>query len=131
MSEETQSTPQPRRGDDHAGAAANPEQHLADAHNLSVQLQGKEGSWGHAVWALVREDKGKTKTLTVFEGTRREAVNHFFKFIHPNLGATQSAPAQRPARRFSGPPRGSRPQGTGSRPQGQGSRPQDRPTGRP
>ena len=135
--EENHPAPQSRRPDDHAGAIANAEQHLSEAHKLSVQIQGKEGSWGHAVWALIREEKGKVKTLTVFEGTRREAANHFFSFIHPNLTTAPSAAAQGPQRSYGGGSRGGRPQGRPpgrppGRPQGspQGG-PQGRPPGRP
>ncbi|MGI5837887.1 MAG: hypothetical protein ACOX87_15535 [Chloroflexota bacterium] len=96
MAEETQSAPQSRRGGEHA-VAANPEQHLQEAHNLSIQIQGKEGAWGRAKWALVRQEQGKVKTLSVFEGTRLEAVNHFYKFIHPNQPAAPAAPAHRPS----------------------------------
>ncbi|HEX2923094.1 MAG TPA: hypothetical protein VHS28_03595 [Chloroflexota bacterium] len=134
MSEETQPEAQPRRSDDHAGAAANPEQHLLDAHNLSIKVQGKEGTWGRAKWALVREQGGKVKTMAVYEGTRREAANHFFSFIHPN-GVETAAPAA-PGRGEGyrrGPRPGGRPQGrpAGGRPQGRpdGGRPQGRPDG--
>lgn len=113
MTEETQATPRPQRTDDHAGAAANPEEHLRDAHKLSIQVQGKEGPTGRAVWALIREEKGKVKTLTVFEGTRREAANRFFAFIHPNMPAQAAAPSRRPSRGpRTAPPRPS----TGGRP---------------
>lgn len=134
MTEESQSAPQspqgsqPRRGDDHAGAAANPEQHLMETHNLSIRVQGKEGSRGHAVWALIKEERGKVKTLTVFEGTRREAANHFFSFIHPNRLAAPAAPAHRSFRESGGGSRTGRPQS--GRGQG-GARPQSRPGGRP
>ncbi len=109
MSDDTRATPSPRRGDDHAGAASNPEQHLSQAHNLSIQLQGKEGSWGRAVWALVREERGKVKTLAVFEGTRGEAANHFFRFIHPNR-IEASPQTQRSGGGFRSAPRPGRPQ---------------------
>lgn len=125
MAEEPHAAPQPRAADNHAGAAANPEQHLMEAHKLSIQVQGKEGAWGRARWALVREEKGKVKTLAVFEGTRREAVNHFFSFIHPNVAATPPAAAQRPRREFGGGARGGRPQGR-SEGRPQGGRPQGR-----
>ncbi len=116
MTEESQRAPQqPRRVDDHAGASANPEQHLMETHGLSIRLQGKEGTWGRAVWALVREDRGKVKTLAVFEGTRREAASHFFSFIHPNVTAAPAAPAHQPSDRRRG---------------GDAGRPQGRPMGR-
>lgn len=98
MAEEIQQATQPRRVDDHAGASANPEHHLAEAHNLSVRVQGKEGARGHAVWALIREEKGKLKTLAVFEGTQREAANHFFEYIHPNRATTPPPSSHRPSR---------------------------------
>lgn len=121
MTEDSQAAPQLHRAGDHVGAAANPEQHLLDAHKLSIRVQGKEGSWGHAVWALVREERGKVKTLGVFEGTRREAANHFYNYIHPDKAATPSAPAQRPGGASRPGPRASR----------HPSRPQGRPQGRP
>lgn len=114
MSEETQPEVQPRHTDDHAGAAANPEQHLLDAHNLSIRVQGKEGLRGHAKWALVKEQGGKVKTMAVYEGTRREAANHFFSFIHP--GGVGAPPAHTSSR------------GEGFR---RGPRPAGRPQGRP
>ena len=137
MSEETQGAPQPRRVDDHAGASANPEQHLKDAHNLSIQVQGREGPWGRAKWALVREEKDKVKTLTVFEGTRLEASHHFYKFMHSvNPAAVAAAQPGRSGGYRQGPRTGGyqgggRPQGrptTGGRP---GGSPAGRPTGRP
>lgn len=94
MAEETQAAPEPRRGGEHA-VAPNPEQHLQEAHKLSIRIQGKEGTWGRAKWALVRQEQGKVKTLGVFEGTRMEAVNHFYKFIHPGQLAAPAAPARR------------------------------------
>lgn len=109
--EENQQSAPPRRGDDHAGAAANAEQHLSEAHNLSVRLQGKEGTRGHAVWALVREERGKVKTLAVYEGTHREATNHFFNYIHPNRPVAPAAPARRSTRESRPGPRTGRPQG--------------------
>ncbi len=96
MAEDTQAARHPHRGGDHVGAAANPEQHLLDAHNLSIRLQGKEGPTGRAVWSLVREEQGKAKTLTVFEGTRREAASRFYHYIHPNEAETPAAPVHRP-----------------------------------
>ncbi len=110
MTEETQAAPQARHAEDHAGAAINPEQHLMESHKLSIRAQGKEGQWGRAVWALIREDRGKVKTMAVFEGTRREAANHFFDFIHPNRAAAPAAPGPRASGYRQG-PRGGRPQG--------------------
>lgn len=133
MAEETQSTPQATRAESHP-ASPNPEMHLLDAHKLSIQLQGKEGPGGLAVWALVREERGKVKTLAVQKGTRREAVARFYDYIHPNKPAAPVAPARRTAGpRPSGPrPTGPRPTGprpTGPRPAapGPGSRPPQRP----
>ncbi len=98
MSEEARPAPQPSRGEQHPAAAAlNPEQHLQDAHKLSIQLQGKVGPTGRGTWALVREDRGKSKTLTVFEGTRREAAARFYDYIHPNKGAAPAPAARRSA----------------------------------
>ena len=115
MSED--STPRPQASpDNHAVAAQNPEQHLRDSHKLSIRLQGKEGANGHGVWALVREEQGKVKTLTVHEGTRREAVARFYRYIHPDKGIAPAAPVRRssgPSR--SGPPRSGPPR-TGTRP---------------
>lgn len=117
MTENTQGAPHPRRGDDHVIAAANPEKHLLDAHKLSIQVQGKEGHWGHAVWSLDRGERGKVKTLCVFEGTRREAAHHFFHYIHPDRIDTPSAPARRPVR--------------ASQPRAGAGRPRGRAQGRP
>ncbi len=129
MTENSQGAPNPRRVDDHVGAAASPEKHLLEAHKLSIQVQGKEGCRGHAVWSLDREVRGKVKTLRVFEGTRLEAAHHFFHYIHPDRIATPSAPARRPMGTSSSRPRTGRPQ---SRPQGRPSgTPQGRPAGTP
>lgn len=102
---------QAKRPDDHAGALANPEQHLLASHSLSIQVQGKEGTWGHAVWALVREDRGKTRTLAVFEGTRRQAATHFFSYIHPGVGSTQASQGRATSPSASAASRGPRPGG--------------------
>ena len=105
MSDDTQAAPAPQRpGQQHAvthAMPANPEQHLLEAHNLSIQVQGKEGPTGQAVWSLIRENRGKVQTLAVHRGTRREAVSHFYSYIHPMKEAV--APA--PVRRSSYPPR--------------------------
>ncbi len=104
MSEDTQAAPAPQQASAHAATHAVPanlEQHLLEAHNLSVQIQGKEGPTGQGVWALIRENRGKVQTLAVHRGTRREAVNHFYSYIHP--AKETAAPA--PARRSSYPPR--------------------------
>lgn len=114
MTEETQQAPQPRRGGEHA-VAPNPEQHLLEAHKLSVQIQGKQGTWGRAKWALVRQEQGKVKTLSVFEGTRMEAVNHFYKFMHSGQPAVPAAPARRPSGLSRSGARPSRPQGRPSK----------------
>lgn len=102
MAEDTAPTPQPSRAESHAAANLNPEQHLLEAHKLSIQLQGKEGPTGHAVWALVREERGKVKTLAVHRGTRREAAVRFYDYIHPDKSVTAPTP---PARRPSAAPR--------------------------
>lgn len=104
MTEETQAAPQPSRGRPHA-QAPNPEQHLQEAHKLSIQPQGKVGPTGQAVWALVREDRGKVKTLAVHRGTRREAIVRFYDYIHPEKAPVPAAPA----RRTSAPPSRTRP----------------------
>lgn len=111
MTEHGQETPSPRRVDDHIVAAANPEKHLFEAHKLSIQVQGKEDHWGHAVWSLTSEGRGKVRTLSVFEGTRLEAAHHFFHYIHPDRIATPSAPARRPTGASQPRPRTGRPQG--------------------
>ncbi len=96
MSEE-QSSQKPQAGPENLVAAAqNPEQHLRDAHHLTVQLQGKLGPTGKGVWALVREEKGKVKTLLVHEGTHLEAVTRFFRYIHPGGIPAPAAPSRRP-----------------------------------
>ena len=103
MSDDTQAAPAPQQPGAHAATHAVPanlEQHLLEAHNLSVQIQGKEGPTGQGVWALVRENRGKVQTLAVHRSTRREAVNHFYSYIHP----AKESPAPAPARR-SYPPR--------------------------
>ncbi len=89
--------------ENHAAAAQNPEQHLQDAHKLSIRLQGKMGPTGSGVWALVREEKGKVKTLTVHEGTHREAVIRFYRYIHPQKTPIPAAPARRQMGQRSGP----------------------------
>ncbi len=114
---EAQPSPQQRaRGEGHA-PAPNPEQHLQEAHKLTIQMQGKPGGGlgDYAVWALVREERGKTKTLSVFKGTHQQAVAHFYHYIHP---AKEVAPAAPPRRYGSAAPRsGSRPpQRSGGRP---------------
>lgn len=132
MSDDTQMAParptQPARAAGHA-PAPDPEAHLLEAHNLSVRVQGKEGPNGRAVWALVREEKGKVKTLSVFEGMRREAVARFYHYIHPEKIAAPAPSA--PRRSFGGQSRGgsSRPS---SRPgSGPSSRPNSGPSSRP
>lgn len=115
MSNDTQAAPAPQqpgaRAVTHA-VPANLEQHLLEAHNLSVQIQGKEGPTGQGVWALIRENRGKVQTLAVHRGTRREAVSHFYSYIHP----AKETVAPAPTRRSSYPPRqqSSRPGGPGS-----------------
>lgn len=104
MAEETQAAPQHGRSHLHP-QAPNPEQHLQEGHNLSIQPQGKVGPTGQAVWALVREEKGKSKTLAVHKGTRREAVARFYDYIHPEKAPVPAAPA----RRYSAPPSRNRP----------------------
>ena len=99
MTEELPGTPTPRRPETHA-IPANLEQHLLEAHNLAVPIQGKEGPTGESVWALTRENRGKVQTLAVFRGTHRAAVNHFYSYIHP----AKAAPVPAPSRRSSGPP---------------------------
>jgi len=104
MSDDIQAAPAPRRSETHAAThpvPVNPEQHLLEVHNLSIQIQGKEGPTGQAVWALVRENRGKVQTLAVHRGTRREAVSHFYSYIHP----IKQAVAPTPTRRSSYPPR--------------------------
>jgi hypothetical protein len=94
------STPRrPNVQENHTAASQSPEQHLLDSHQLSIQLQGKMGPTGSGVWALVRLEKGKTKTLTVHEGTHQEAVVRFYRYIHPD----QTSAAQAAARRLSSP----------------------------
>lgn len=93
MTEEVQAAPESHRAETHA-AAANPEQHLLDAHKLAIKAQGKEGPTGWAVWALVREERGKTKTLAVFKGTRQQAIGHFYSYLHP--GKVEAVPTPRP-----------------------------------
>ncbi len=117
MAENIQEAPQARRVDDHVGASTIPERHLLEAHKLTLQVQGKEGVRGHAVWSLTREKKsGKIETLRVFEGTRLEAAHHFFHYIHPDKLINPSAPARRtrgyaPSRSRTGRATQGRPQG--------------------
>jgi hypothetical protein len=99
-------TPTPHRPEQHA-MPANPEAHLLEAHNMSIQVQGKEGPTGQSVWALVRDNRGKVQTLAVFRGTQREAVLHFYGYIHP----AKPAPVAAPARRSYPPRQNSRPGG--------------------
>ncbi len=110
MSDESQATPTPtptpHRPEGHP-TPANLEQHLLEAHNLSVQVQGKEGPTGESVWALVRQNRGKSQTLAVFRGTQREAIGHFYSYIHP----TKVVVAPTPSRRPSSPRQGFRPGG--------------------
>ena len=104
MSDDTQSAPAPQQTGSHGATHAIPanlEQHLLEAHNLSVQIQGKEGPTGQGVWALVRENRGKVQTLAVHRGTKRESVNHFYSYIHP----AKETVAPAPVRRSSYPPR--------------------------
>ena len=105
MTEENTQRPQSSQ-ESHVAAAQNPEQHLQESHRLSIRLQGKEGPTGSGVWALVRDEKGKVKTLTVYEGTRREAVLRFYRYIHPNKpeAAPSSARRSMPTRSSSRPP---------------------------
>ncbi len=113
VAEEVQAAPEVQRQGTHA-PAPNPEQHLLEAHKLSIKPQGKEGPTGWAVWALIREERGKVKTLAVHKGTRHQAIAHFYSYIHPGkveLGAPAPRPsgprAPRPAQRPSqgAPPR--------------------------
>jgi hypothetical protein len=109
MSEENQErqeqqAPEPARAGPGHPPAANPEQHLSETHNLSIKVQGKQGLRGFATWALVKTERGKERTLAVYEGYHRQAVVHFYDYIHPDKGMT-SVP-ERPARRGpGGPPR--------------------------
>ncbi|MGE5620060.1 MAG: hypothetical protein ACM3US_12460 [Sphingomonadaceae bacterium] len=110
MAEDSNATPQSSRAQPHPHAP-NPEQHLQEAHHLSIQPQGKIGPTGQAVWALVREEKGKVKTLAVHRGTHREAVTRFYDYIHPEkVTASVAAP-----RRASAPSRRPRPSGRPSK----------------
>jgi len=84
-------------------AAQNPEQHLQDAHKLSVRIQGRMGPTGNGTWALVREEKGKVKTLAVYEGTHQEAVNRFYRYIHPDKTPAPVSTSRQPMRPRSGP----------------------------
>lgn len=84
MAEDAQQTPHAAPAESHVAAKLNPEQHLQDSHKLSIQVQGKMGPTGEAVWALVKEERGKTKTLKVHRGTRRAAAAVFFDYVHPN-----------------------------------------------
>ncbi len=102
-SEENRAKPQPSRQESHTAAEQNPEQHLQDAHKLSIRLQGKQGPTGQGVWALIREERGKVKTLTVYEGTRRDAVMRFYRYIHPNVTTAAPAPARRSVSQRSAP----------------------------
>ncbi len=97
QAEQQQAPRHPARGEQHA-QAPNPEQHLMEAHKLSIQVQGKEAFGGYATWALVREERGKTKTLRVYNGTRHEAVMRFYSYLHP-----QKEVVAPPARRAGGP----------------------------
>jgi hypothetical protein len=119
--EQTQVAPT-RKGETHAHAP-NPEQHLLEAHKLSIQVQGKKGFGDYAVWALIKEERGKTKTLAVTKGGYREAIAHFYAYIHPNTPVASVAPT----RRYGGPPRsssgGGRPSSGGGRPSSGGARP--------
>ncbi len=110
---EAQPAPQ-HRGEGHA-PAPNPEQHLQEAHKLSIRMQGKPGLAGYAVWALIREERGKTKTLRTFKGSHQQAVAHFYHYIHPAKEVAAAAPARRRAPA----PRSQQPlQRSGSRPSG-------------
>jgi uncharacterized membrane protein YgcG len=102
--QEQQAPPPARAGAASHAPAANPEQHLLETHNLSIKVQGKEGQRSFATWALVKTERGKERTLAVYEGYHRQAIVHFYDYIHPDKGVL-SVP-ERPSRRApSGPPR--------------------------